>query len=182
MMDLVWAVDFGGTGVKLGLVDSEGRIRARGGFPTKEASEPGAWMDRVSRELRALHPAPEVPGNFRIVGAGVGAPGFMDFDRGFVHTLVNVPGWEGTPLRDEMARRLDVPVVIDNDANAMALGEVRHGAGRGRRNVVFATLGTGVGGGLYLNGQIYRGAYSMAGEIGHVSIDWEGRTTRQGRG
>ena len=181
-MDLVWAVDFGGTGVKLGLVDREGRIHARGGFPTKEASDPVSWIRRVCRELRGLKPGPTVPGDVRIAGVGVGAPGFMDFERGFVHTLVNVRGWDGVPLRDELVRHLGVPAVIDNDANAMALGEVRHGAGRGRRNVVFATLGTGIGGGLYLNGQIYRGAYSMAGEIGHVSIDWEGRTTRQGQG
>ena len=178
--DLAWAIDFGGTSVKLGLVDRDGRIVARRAFPTAEAPDPEGWARRVERELRAL--AEEAPPGARFCGVGAGIPGFIDFPRGVVHTLVNVSGWDEVPMRDELARRMGVPVVIDNDANAMALGEVRHGAGRGRRNVVCATLGTGLGGGLYLDGRIYRGAYHMAGEIGHISIDWNGRASRQGRG
>lgn len=179
-LELAWAVDFGGTSVKLGLVDRAGRIIARRAFPTAEAPDPDGWARRVEQELRALEA--DAPKGARICGVGAGIPGFIDFPRGIVHTLVNVSGWDHVPMRDELARRMGVPAVIDNDANAMALGEVKHGAGRGRRHVVCATLGTGLGGGLYLDGRIYRGAYHMGGEIGHISIDWNGRRTRQGPG
>lgn len=179
-MEWAWAVDFGGTSVKLGLVDAGGRLRAQTAFETSETPDVEAWVSRVERELRALSEAADPKAAPR--GIGVGVPGFVDFERGFIHDLTNVPGWTAVPLRDVLFHRLGMTAVVDNDANAMALAESRFGAGRGRRHVVFVTLGTGVGGGLYLDGRLYRGAHAMAGEIGHLSIDWRGATTPQGRG
>jgi glucokinase len=109
-------------------------------------------------------------------------PGFTDFKRGYIYNLTNVPGWTAVPLATIMRQRFSLPVYVDNDVNAMALGECLYGAGRNRKHVFFATLGTGVGGALLINGQIYRGAYSMAGEIGHVSINMLGNKTAEGRG
>jgi glucokinase len=179
-MDWAWAVDFGGTSVKLGLVDREGRLRAQSAFETRATPDVEAWVSRVERELRALSAAVDPAAT--PLGIGVGVPGFVDYGRGFIHDLTNVPGWAAVPLRDVLFHRLGIPAAVDNDANAMALAESRFGAGRGRRQVVFVTLGTGVGGGLYLDGRLYRGAHSMAGEIGHLSIDWQGAATPQGRG
>jgi len=112
----------------------------------------------------------------------VGVPGFVDYDRGYIYDLANVPGWTGVPLADLLEKRLNVPVRIDNDVNAMALGECTFGAGRTFQHAVFVTLGTGVGGALLINNQLYRGAHSMAGEIGHISIDMNGRVSPQGKG
>ncbi len=112
----------------------------------------------------------------------MGVPGFTDFSRGFIYNLTNVPGWSSVPLAEIMRKRFGRPVYVDNDVNAMALGEHIYGAGKGLNHVFFATLGTGVGGALVINGKIYRGAYSMAGELGHVPILMNGRKTAEGRG
>ena len=117
-----------------------------------------------------------------LAGIGVGAPGFVDYERGFIHDLANIPGWAGVPLALHMEKRFNAHVRVDNDVNAMALGECTFGAGRAYQHAVFVTLGTGVGGGLLINNQLYRGAYSMAGEIGHLSIDMNGPPSPQGRG
>lgn len=174
---LAVGIDFGGTAVKMGLVEDTGRIRRALSFPTCRAVTQQDWMEAVAEAWRLL----VKPGE-RVEGVGVGVPGFVDFKRGFIHELTNVPGWTGVPLADRLHRRFGVPAVVDNDVNAMAWGECVCGAGRGRRHAVLVTLGTGVGGGLLLDGHIYRGAYSMAGEVGHVTILMNGRRTPQGRG
>ena len=98
----------------------------------------------------------------------------MDSRRGVVHHLTNVPGWVNLPLRDLLALHTGLPTVIENDANAMTYAEWKFGAGRERANVVCVTLGTGVGGGLILEGTLFRGAQLGAGELGHMSIDYRG--------
>ena len=107
-------------------------------------------------------------------GIGVGVPGFVDFERGFIYDLANVPGWKDVHLTPLMEKRFGVHVRVDNDVNVMAVGECTFGAGRIYQHAVFVTLGTGVGGGLLINHALYRGAHSMAGEIGHMS-DRHGR-------
>lgn len=173
-------IDFGGTSVKLALVDDRGQIQARRRFMTREAVNQSAWVERVHAEVQDIL-AKEGKG-CQIVGAGVGVPGFVDFDRGFVHDLVNVPGWTGVPLGELLEKRLLIRTYVDNDVNAMALGECTFGAGRAYQHAVFVTLGTGVGGGLLINNQLYRGAESMAGEIGHVSINMNGIKSATGFG
>ncbi len=173
-------VDFGGTSVKAGVVNEQGAIEARDEFPTEGLTSHECWMEAVERSARRMG----LPAGLRggVEGIGVGVPGFVDFGRGFIHDLTNVPGWTHVPLADLLQRRFGLPAIVDNDANAMALGECRFGAGREYRYAVFATLGTGVGGGLVLDGRLYRGAHSMAGEIGHITIDRLGVKYPQGRG
>ena len=106
-----------------------------------------------------------------IVAVGVGVPGAVDVDSGVTYNLTNVPGWRDYPLRDRLSGACGLPVMVDNDANCMAFAEFAHGAARGARNAVAVTLGTGVGGGLILDGKVYRGSDFAAGEIGPVDIE-----------
>jgi len=170
-------IDFGGTSVKIGLVDESGRILEETSFATADAAVQAKWLGRVESIA-----ADWTAKGHSLAGIGVGVPGFTDFSRGFIYNLTNVPGWSSVPLAGIMRKRFGRPVYVDNDVNAMALGEYIHGAGKGLNHVFFATLGTGVGGALVVNGKIYRGAYSMAGEIGHVPILMNGRKTPEGRG
>ena len=113
------------------------------------------------------------------VGVGVGAPGPLDREKGIVLVAPNL-GWQNFPLRDRMHDRLALPTTLDNDANCATFGEWWQGAARGGRNVVGLTIGTGIGGGLILNGVLYHGASDMAGEIGHTTIDLNGRHCKCG--
>ena len=168
-------IDFGGTTVKLGLVQSGGlTLRAESlstlSYATGELLL-AAILEAID-ELRARYPD--------VRAIGVGLPGIVDSRNGVVHHLTNVPGWTHVPLRDILALHAGLPTVIENDANAMTYAEWRYGAARGRENVVCVTLGTGVGGGLILNGQLYRGSRLGAGEIGNMSIDYRGRPYEYG--
>lgn len=174
-------VDFGGTAVKVGLVDARGRVVREDGFPTQSARGVDGWMNEVAAAAERIG-IPEQRMRTVLSGIGVGVPGFVDFERGFIHDLTNVPGWTSVRLAALMRKRFGLRVVVDNDCNAMAFGECQYGAGRRYRHAVFLTLGTGVGGGIVLDGRVWRGAYSMAGEIGHVPIDLHGVRTATGRG
>ncbi len=169
-------VDFGGTSVKIALVDERGNLKAEQRIITEHEKDRDEWLTKICAAISDLK------GDITISGVGVGVPGFVDYERGFIYDLANVPGWTGVPLADLLEQRLNVPVRIDNDVNAMAIGECTFGAGRTFQHAVFVTLGTGVGGALLINNQLYRGAHSMAGEIGHVSIDMNGRVSPQGKG
>jgi glucokinase len=173
-------LDFGGTSVKIALVNEKGEIKARVRIPTREAALPNTWLDAVARGVEEV--CAKEGGLGSITGIGVGVPGFVDFERGFVYDLANVPGWKNVHLTPLMEKRFGVHVRVDNDVNAMALGECTFGAGRIYQHAVFVTLGTGVGGGLLINHALYRGAHSMAGEIGHMSIHMDGIRSPQGRG
>ncbi len=168
-------VDFGGTFVKLGVCCGEQILETDEPIPT--ANHPGpqalikAISDRVAK-MRERHPA--------IAAIGVGVPGLVDFDRGFVHVLTNVPGWNHIPLKQILSEMSGLSVVVENDANAMTYAEWRYGAGRGLKNVIGLTLGTGVGAGLVLNGQMFRGSQCSAGEIGQMSIHFDGKSGHYG--
>ena len=173
-------VDFGGTFVKMARVDERGAIGARASFATTGLKGVPGWLDAVERHVGAL--LADLPADAEWAGIGVGVPGFVDYGKGFVHDLTNVPGWTAVPLAELLAQRFGKPARVDNDVNAMAVGECTYGAGQAYQHAVFVTLGTGVGGGLLINKNLYRGAYSMAGEIGHVSIDMNGVAAPMGRG
>ena len=162
-------VDFGGTSIKLGVCRGAELLATDEPIPTQGHASPTALIrviaDRVEG-LKAKYP--------EIAAVGVGVPGLVDFDRGFVHILTNVAGWNHIPLKKILGDMTGLPCVVENDANAMAYAEWRHGAGKGLRNVVALTLGTGVGGGLILEGQMYRGSHFSAGEIGQMSVDYNG--------
>jgi glucokinase len=174
-------VDFGGTGVKLALVNAQGQIVARDHFATAGAASQAAWLDAVAAAIDRMLKARKLK-KAALAGVGVGVPGFVDFQRGFIHDLTNVPGWTAVKLADMMKKKLGLPAYVDNDANLMAFGEIVFGGGKNLKTAVFLTLGTGVGGGIVLDGQVYRGAYSMAGELGHISIERNGGASPQGRG
>ena len=164
-------IDFGGTTVKSGVVTG-GAIVARGEtIETAGYSTPESLMEALLlavAKLRRDHP--------EVAAIGVGLPGMVDSENGIVHELTNVPGWRDVALRALLRERTGLPATIENDANAMAYGEFRFGAAKNARHVVCVTLGTGVGGGLILDGRLYRGAQLGAGEIGHLSIDYRGRS------
>ncbi len=165
----VIGIDFGGTSVKLAVVSGETILTEILRIPTQEFSNPDDLIDRIAEviaEVRRNHPA---------VGAvGVGVPGAVNFATGMTYNLTNVTGWSAVPLRDILSEKTGLPCVIENDANCMAYAEWSFGAARGCTHAVCVTLGTGVGGGLILNGDLFRGACFAAGEIGQMSIDLNG--------
>lgn len=175
--DFAIGIDFGGTVVKMGLVNRRGIVTEKTEFTTKKACNRKAWLNNVQAGVEQFRKKSR-----SIAGIGVGVPGFANYDRGRIYNLTNVPGWTNVPLAKILETRFGLSAVIDNDVNAMAIGECTYGAGKHCRHAFFATLGTGVGGAVVINGNIYRGAYSMAGEIGHVSIRMNGHKTREGRG
>lgn len=109
-----------------------------------------------------------------ILGLGLGAPGPVDTKKGVVHFLPNIPGCKNIRLGQALKKNLGLPIYIDNDANLFTLGEFRFGAGKGYRNIIGITLGTGIGGGFILEGRLYRGERFAAGEIGHMPITIQG--------
>ncbi len=160
---LTAGVDIGGTKLLAVAATEKGEITAVRRQPT--AAGPDAVLSAtcdVVTDLIAAEPG--------IAAVGVGLPGLVDL-HGVVHYAPNLPGFLGVPAREWLAARCPVPVVVDNDANVAALGEVLHGAGRGHRQVLVVTLGTGIGGGLVVNGEVYRGGYGLAAEIGHFTVD-----------
>ena len=166
-------VDFGATRIKMGLVNNRGKVLARKVVPTLKDISPAEFVRTVKNEITEL-----LSDSFKCrdcVGIGIGAPGLVDSQRGIVQYLVNIKGWENVPIAQALERRIRLPVKVDNDANVMTLGELVYGAGRGCKNLVCLTLGTGVGGGIIIGGELYRGATHAAGEIGHVAIEQDGR-------
>ena len=167
-------VDVGGTNIKLGLVASSGKIIAKTNLVTKTyAHHPRHLIDALVTAIRAL-----IQENGKtikdIAGIGIGLPGLIDVSKGNVIFMPNIPGWKNIPLRRIIQTQLKLPVFIDNDVNLAALGEWKLGAGKGYKNLVCITLGTGVGGGLVLNGELYRGEGFVAGEIGHIPLNERG--------
>lgn len=164
---LTIGVDVGGTKVAAGVVDEAGSILARTRRPTPSAS-PADVEDVIAdcvAELRAGH---------EVGAVGIGAAGFIDADRSRVLVAPNL-SWRDEPLRDAVAARTGLPVVVENDANAAAWAEHRFGAGRGEAHLVVVTVGTGIGGGIVLDGRLYRGRYGIGAEFGHMQVVTGGR-------
>lgn len=160
-------VDLGGTKMAVGVVDSEQHIHYEGKESSIGLSE-DKLVEDLGRELEEAKGArPDV------LCAGLGIPATIDHDRGVAIQAVNLE-ISDVPLRDLMTKQLGLPVYIDNDANVAALAEFLFGAGRGARNVVMLTIGTGIGGGLILDGEIFRGSTGAAAELGHIVIVEDG--------
>lgn len=154
-------IDLGGTNMRVGLVDDAGRMVRSAVRPCPAQESAQAVLDALAAMI-AEHMGPEVE------GIGVGVPTVVDAARGIVYNAANIPSWREVHLKDELEGRFGVPVAVNNDANCFALGEFRYGAGRGCENLVGVTLGTGTGGGLVLNGRLYGGRNTGAGEIGEL--------------
>ncbi len=166
----ILGVDVGGTKVAVGLVDREGKISAHGRKPMVANSTAEAGLQAVAGAIDSL--ASTVPGGVHSIG--ICAPGPLDPKTGIVLNPPNLPCWRDFPLADRIVSMYHVPVKVDNDANAAALAETKWGAARGYRYVFYATIGTGIGTGIVLDGRIYHGHTGSAGEGGHVSIDYHG--------
>jgi glucokinase len=165
-MGLVIGVDIGGTKVAAAVVDEAGVMIEKLRVDTP-GSTPGAVNDAIADLVWKLREKYEVD------AVGMGAPGFVSADRSTVLFTPNL-SWRAEPLGAEMTERLKLPVVVENDANCAAWAEVRFGAARGERNVVVLTIGTGIGGGIIIGGQLVRGEYGIAAEIGHMNVVIEG--------
>jgi glucokinase len=159
---LAVGVDIGGTKVAAGVVDVAGRVlaRARRVTPSRDAGLVEATIVEVVEELRAV---------YDVVAVGIGAAGFVDASRSRVLFAPHL-AWRDEPLREAVAGTVGLPVVVENDANAAAWAEWRFGAGRGESHLVMVTLGTGIGGGVILDGKVQRGRYGMTGEFGHMVV------------
>lgn len=166
-MGLAIGVDVGGTKVAAGVVDDTGAIlaRTRRATPSASAAEVERTIAEVVSELRADH---------EVEAVGIGAAGYIDAERERVVFAPNL-AWRDEPLRAEVAALVGLPVIIENDANAAAWAEHRFGAGRGEAHLMCLTVGTGIGGGLVFDGQLYRGAFGMGAEPGHMQLVPGGR-------
>ena len=166
-MSLSIGVDIGGTKIAAGVVDGAGRIidRERRPTPGSDVARTEQVIVDVVSALAARHPVSSV---------GVGAAGWMSADRSTVLFSPHL-AWRGEKLRDALATRIRQPVLVDNDANGAAWAEYHFGAAREARALACITLGTGIGGGLVLDGRLYRGAFGPAGEFGHMTVVPGGR-------
>ena len=172
MDNWVVGVDLGGTKIALGLIDVNNRIIARCRIPTEAHKGLQSVVERIAACVADLQEA--IPDGSRISALGICSPGPVDHLIGTLLEPPNLPGLHHTPLRDALSERLGLPVVLEHDAKAAALGEYHLGAGRGERSMVYIVLGTGVGGAIIVDGQLYRGTSNSAGEIGHITLDREG--------
>ena len=175
----VVAVDLGGTKILTAVVSDRGEILAQ-----RRAETPQTGVDPVlevitATVLAALHDA-RVPAG-EIVGVGVGAPGPLNPDSGIVFEAPNLSGWRDVPLKDSLEARLSLPVFVEHDATAAALGEWWRGAGRGVHDLIYLTVGTGIGGGIIIGDQVVHGVTGTAGEVGHMTIDVNGPPCPCGR-
>ncbi len=171
MSDYSIGVDLGGTNLRAAAVDQEGNILEKVAGSTQfSGGRDGLLGDIVTaiQEVRS-----KVQGK-HLKGVGIGIPGFIQIETGIVLGAANLPALDGFPVRDEIQKRLGIPIVLENDANAAALGEQWIGAGRNVSDLVLITLGTGVGGGIISGGQVLHGFLGMAGELGHMTVIPEG--------
>src|SRR3954468_2488835 len=166
-MSLAIGVDVGGTKIAAGLVDEDGRVAA-----TTRRDTPSTDPDKIEEAISDV--VRDLAADRDVEAVGLAAAGLVDADRSTVLFAPNL-AWRREPLREAVEKRCGLPVVVENDANAAAWAEARFGAGRGEDYVVVLTVGTGIGGGIVVDGRLLRGRFGMAAEIGHLNIVPDGR-------
>jgi glucokinase len=159
-------IDIGGTKIALALAAPDGTVIDKTRFPTRVADGPRAILERAFGEIEKMLDAHGA----RVAAVGVGCGGPLDRQRGLILSPPNLPGWDEFPVVALLEERFGVPVRLDNDANAAALGEHRHGAGRGLKHLVYITISTGIGGGVIVSNRLVHGVYDGAGEVGHMTV------------
>ncbi len=176
---LIIGLDLGGTNVVAVLVTEKGKVLAKTDFPTEGAKGPEYVIKNIAEKavLMVGNAGYKIKDVWR---AGIGSPGPMDSKKGVIIGAVNLPGWTRVELKKKLEGRLKVNVGVDNDANCAVYGEAWMGAAKGAANVVGFTLGTGVGGGIVVDGKLVRGANYNAAEIGHTTVHPEGRLCKCG--
>jgi len=170
MTSVAAGIDIGGTKISIALARADGGIVAKQQFATHVESGPSAVLENISRAIDSMI----LEGRFSLEAIGVGCPAPIDIDKGLIMSPSNLPGWSEFPIVDLLKERFGVPVQLENDANAAALGEYTYGAGRGHKSLFYVTVSTGVGGGVILNGELYHGVATAAGEIGHTIVQPDG--------
>lgn len=165
-------IDLGGTSIKMGLVDQQGNIIHNMENPTPVKEGYHAVLKLIDQMAQSLLRQSGYAWR-NISGAGIGVPAFIDFQKGILVEVVNL-GWHNVSLQADLERLWHMPVMVENDANAAALGEMWTGAGKGVSQLLCLTLGTGIGGGVIINGEIYHGANGTAGEAGHITVKPQG--------
>ncbi len=172
MAEFAIGVDLGGTNLRIAAVDDSGRLLEKITTGTQVA----LGRDHVIVEMcdAILRLAAKFQTTSHLTGIGIGVPGIIDMATGMLRESPNLPGWNDYPVRDEIERRLNARVILENDANSAAMGEKWLGAARDATDMCMLTLGTGVGGGIVLNDRIWHGMTGMAGELGHITVDPHG--------
>lgn len=165
----VVGVDLGGTKILTALADLQGKILAKTKLPTKAEESVGAVIKRIVNSIKQVIKEVEVKKR-EVQAIGVGCPGPLNVKEGIIYNAPNL-GWQDVNIKKLLQSKIDVPILIENDANAAALGEKWFGAGRGKDNLIYMTVSTGIGGGIIINRKLYHGANDSAGEIGHMIID-----------
>ncbi|HMF87701.1 MAG TPA: ROK family protein [Gemmatimonadaceae bacterium] len=173
-MRLAGAIDIGGTGTKLGIVAEDGTILRRRTISTRAHADPAALMDAIAFSLRILLDARESQRN-PVAGIGVSVAGFLDREHSAIVHNANLPAFHGFPLRRALEERLSLECRLEVDSNAAVVAEYRHGAGRGSTRLLGVTVGTGLGGGVIIDGQLLRYTGECAGDLGHIIVDRKGR-------
>ncbi|MFC1501892.1 ROK family protein [bacterium] len=172
-------IDLGGTNIKSGLVSRDGDIQLEKNVPSETEGGVHHVLDRMAACVKDT--MRELGEGITVKGVGVGVAGLVEYEKGLLHEAPNLPGWSKVPVKAELEKRLKMDVFVDNDANLAALGEYAFGAGQGITEMLMVTLGTGVGGGLILRGEIYHGAIGAAGEFGHITVQLDGPVCGCGR-
>ncbi|MCC7201561.1 MAG: ROK family protein [Nitrospirae bacterium] len=170
---IVIGIDLGGSAIRLSTVTSRGKIRYSRRVDISGRREKRYILSSIIENITELTVIEKHAGN-RICAVGIGSPGIIDLGKGVVITSPNFTDWKGVRLKSILENAVNLPVVLDNDANAAAYGEKWKGAGRRADSLVCLTMGTGIGGGIILNGEVWHGADGMAGEIGHMTVDPSG--------
>ncbi|GAB3051133.1 ROK family glucokinase [Virgibacillus ainsalahensis] len=179
MSEVMMGIDIGGTTVKIGMINDNGKILKKWEIPTNKSNKGLTIIDDIWESIVDQLEELNVDKS-SVLGLGVGAPGFIDGETGHVYEAVNI-GWENFDLAELLKKKSGLPVFVENDANIAVLGENWKGAGDQAKNLIAITLGTGVGGGIIANGQILNGENGMAGEIGHITVEADGNLCNCGR-
>jgi glucokinase len=154
-------------------MDEEGKMPGRATFPTLASEGPKAVIGRIKQSFFEVLKQGQIEQN-QVAALGIGMPGPLDTKKGIVKNTPNLPGWIDIPLLQILKSEINLPMVLENDANAAALGENLYGAGKGIDNFVYITISTGIGGGVVLNGRLFKGQDGNAAEIGHMTINFDG--------
>ncbi|MGP3986858.1 ROK family transcriptional regulator [Streptomyces sp. 3N207] len=176
---IVVGVDFGHSHLRVAVGNLAHTVLAEDAEPIDVDASADQGFDRAEQLVRRLVGESGIS-PAKVIGIGLGVPGPIDMETGVLGSTAILPGWVGTNPRDELTTRMGVPVYVDNDANLGALGEQVWGAGHGARDLAYIKVASGVGAGLVINGQIYRGPGGTAGEIGHITLDESGPVCRCG--
>ncbi len=171
-LPLVVGVDLGGTQIRTAVLCGA-MLLSRVNMLTGVNPQPDSVLPRVYAAIQDAIDRANTSIE-QVAGIGVAAPGPLNSATGIVFSPPNLPGWDGVPLRGLLVERFHTPIIIENDANAAGLGEYMFGAGRGCRHMIYMTISTGIGGGVIVDGKLLRGVNGMAGELGHMTIDWHG--------